>query len=241
MKAAVDLHIHSCLSPCAENDMTPGNIAGMAHIKGLDIIAVADHNAARNLLAVEACCAAMGVVLLPAIEVTTAEEVHALCYFPTVAAAMAMDARLDEVRLPIPHSEKLGLQQLIMDEDDNVLGEIKLWLPPAVGFTLDETVALAGELGGLVVPAHINRGSTGLLQALGFLPPDAGFAALEISPTAPAPLCDLGRYKILSSSDAHRLEDIAEREHFLELPDVSRQALFDALLAWQRRALRVSP
>ena len=84
----VDLHIHSCLSPCAEEDMTPANICGMAHIKGLDAIAVTDHNSARSLPYVKEAADYYGLILLPGIEVTTREEVHLLGYFPTVEAAV---------------------------------------------------------------------------------------------------------------------------------------------------------
>ena len=84
MRLFCDLHIHSCLSPCGDELMTPNNIAGMAMLKGLDAIAVADHNSARNLPALSKTCAAMGVLLLPAMELTTAEEAHLLSYFPTV-------------------------------------------------------------------------------------------------------------------------------------------------------------
>ena len=89
MRLFCDLHIHSCLSPCGDELMTPNNIAGMAMLKGLDAIAVADHNSARTLPARSRTCAGMGVLLLPAMELTTAEEAHLLSYFPTVEAALA--------------------------------------------------------------------------------------------------------------------------------------------------------
>ena len=89
----VDLHIHSCLSPCAEEDMTPANICGMAHIKGLDAIAVTDHSSARSLPYVKEAADYYGLILLPGIEVTTREEVHLLGYFPTVEAAVEAGGR----------------------------------------------------------------------------------------------------------------------------------------------------
>ena len=89
-----DLHIHSCLSPCGDDDMTPANIAGMAKIKGLDIIAVTDHNAARNLPAVQKCCEAYGLLLLPGMEITTKEEVHLLGYFDSVDTALRFGKEL---------------------------------------------------------------------------------------------------------------------------------------------------
>ena len=87
MKLNVDLHMHSCLSPCADDDMTPNNLVNMAWLNGLDAIAVSDHNTARNLPAVREVARERGIALLPALEVTTREEVHVLCYFPTVEGA----------------------------------------------------------------------------------------------------------------------------------------------------------
>lgn len=86
-----DLHIHSCLSPCGDDDMTPGNIVGMAAIKGLDVIAVTDHNSCRNCPAVLKLAEQYGVLAIPGMELTTAEEVHAVCLFSELSAAMEFD------------------------------------------------------------------------------------------------------------------------------------------------------
>ena len=86
-----DLHIHSCLSPCGSEDMTPYNIAAMAALKGLDVIAVTDHNSCKNCPAVLAAAKEYGVLALPGMELTTSEEVHAVCLFETLDAAMAFD------------------------------------------------------------------------------------------------------------------------------------------------------
>ena len=88
MEFFADLHIHSCLSPCGDKDSTPANICGMAKIKGLDIIALTDHNTARNLPAAREVCEAYGILLLPGMEITTREEVHMLGYFPSVECAL---------------------------------------------------------------------------------------------------------------------------------------------------------
>ena len=96
MNLFADLHIHSCLSPCGDNDMTPANILGMAVVKGLDAVAIADHNAARNLPAAQTVADAYGLLLVPAIEITTREEVHMLGYFPDVPTAVAFGAMLKE-------------------------------------------------------------------------------------------------------------------------------------------------
>ena len=104
-----DTHIHSCLSPCGDNDMTPANICGMAAVKGLQLIAVTDHNAAGNLPTAQKCAEAYGLLLIPGIEITTAEEVHMLGYFPDVPTAVEFGDFLRE-HLPVfSEAELAGL------------------------------------------------------------------------------------------------------------------------------------
>ena len=235
MNIAVDLHMHSCLSPCGDELMTPNNIVNMALIKQLDAIAVCDHNTARQLPAVAAVAEEAGLTLLPGIEITTAEEVHLLSYFATVEAALEFSDYIYAHLPPIPNrAEFFGVQQL-MDAEDEPTGEEPRLLLTALDLTLGELTRDINAAGGLAVPAHINRGSNGLLITLGLLPPDARFAALELSNASPAPACDLGAYKLLYSSDAHYLENISEREHFLNVPDGSREGLFQYLCACRSR------
>ena len=116
-----DLHIHSCLSPCGDALMTPNNIAGMAFIKGLDVIAVCDHNSARNLPAVKAAADRMNVLLLPGMELTTREEAHMLCYFRTVQACMAFGEAIYAHLAPTPNNERFFGRQQVMNERDEEL------------------------------------------------------------------------------------------------------------------------
>ena len=118
MNLYADLHIHSCLSPCGDQDMTPGNILGMAKIKGLDVVAISDHNAAGNLPAAQKIAEAYDLLLVPAIEITTREEVHMLGYFPSVEAAVSFGNMLKEHLPPKKNKPSLFGQQLIMNEDD---------------------------------------------------------------------------------------------------------------------------
>lgn len=229
MKCAVDLHLHSCLSPCADDDMTPNNIAGMAYVKQLDCIAVTDHNTALNLPAVQKVADAMGVVLLPGIEVTSREEVHVLTYFPTVDDAVDFGVMVYEHLPPLPNNKAIFGNQLILDEEDEVTGELDKLLIQATDLSIEEIARRCECAGGLCVAAHINRSSNSLLANLGFLPPRPVFAALEVYRAAPAPGVDTGTYKILYASDAHRLGDMSEREFFVELPERSTEALFGYL------------
>lgn len=119
----VDLHIHSCLSPCADDDMTPANICGMASIKGLDAIAVTDHNCARNLPYVKEAADAFHLILLPGMEITTREEVHVLGYFPTVEVAMEAGEFFASHLPPMKNRPAFFGRQLVVDTDDQVVDE----------------------------------------------------------------------------------------------------------------------
>ena len=229
MKLACDLHVHSCLSPCGDSLMTPNNIVGMAFIKQLDAIAVCDHNCARNLPAIREVADMMNVLLLPGMELTTREEAHMLCYFRTVEACVAFGERIYAHLPPVPNREAFfGRQQVMNAQDEEIAVEERL-LISALDLGFEECERLIHEAGGLCVPAHINRGSNGVLNALGFLPPGAHYDALEISKAVAMGPVDLTGYRLLESSDAHYLEDISEPENTLELPEKSAQALIDWL------------
>ena len=224
-----DLHMHSCLSPCGSDDMTPANICGMAHIKGLEMIAVTDHNTALNLPYVKRCADAYGLLLIPGMEITTKEEVHMLGYFPDVDTAVAFSEFLR------PHMPKgrnrpsfFG-NQLIMNEDDEVIREEDELLIGASDLPLGKLAELVRSYGGVPVPAHINRGSNGLLVNLGFVPEDAGFTAVEVSKKLPCPHTPQQGRVVLHSSDAHYLGDILEAEEKITLADRSPAAFLSYL------------
>lgn len=230
MNFFADLHIHSCLSPCGDNDMTPGNILGMAAVKGLDIVAISDHNAARNLPAAQKIADAYGLLLVPAIEITTKEEVHMLGYFPDVETAVDFGAMLKEHLPPKKNKPAFFGEQLVMDEDDQVIGQEDALLIGATDMPLEECAARVRQVGGVPVPAHINRGNNGLLVNLGFMPSAPAFTTVEVWRHLPCPLEPLENKHVLHSSDAHYLGDIQEPEFSLRLPEKS----VAALLNWMR-------
>jgi len=224
-----DLHIHSCLSPCGSDDMTPSNICGMAMLKGLGMIAVTDHNSARNLPAAQACADAYGLLLIPGMEITTREEVHLLGYFPTVDAALEFSEFLRGHMPPKKNRPSLFGNQLVMDEDDQVVAEEDALLIGASDLTLDELVRLIREAGGVPVPAHINRGSNGLLINLGFVPAHLNLTAVEVWRALPCAHTPQEGRVVLHSSDAHYLGDIQEAEISIELPERSVAAFLEYL------------
>ncbi len=208
--------------------MTPNNICAMARLKGLDAIAVCDHQSAGMLPALNACARRQGLLLLPGLEICSREEVHLLCYFEQLEDALAMgdwcSARLPQT---LNRPDYFG-HQWLMDEQDQVTGEEQRMLILALEVGLDEVCDQARALNGVPVPAHINRGSHGILGALGFLPPGNDFKTLEIVPALPCRM-DLSGFRQLYSSDAHRLGDIAEAVHSLPVARDSR-----AILDWMR-------
>lgn len=226
-----DLHIHSCLSPCAEDTMTPANIAGFAKLNGIDLIAVTDHNSALNLPAVQKACDAYGVQLLPGIEVNTQEEIHILTYFSNIKAALEMGRLLYEGLPELPYEREIWGRQLVLDEQDTLLHQPEKLLTGASAYNVYEIQALCHKLGGIAVPAHVDRDSYSLLSVLGFAPEDLPFAAYELHKPEHMlnKLVQAGRMpgdvQILSSSDAHRLEDIAEYPRELEKNSILMQLL----------------
>ncbi len=239
MSIAVDLHIHSCLSPCGDELMTPNNIVNMAKLKGLDVISVCDHNTAFNLPAINSVAERVGIAVLNGIELTTKEEVHLLSYFKCVNDAIDFGEFIYEHLPNMKNRPEYFGEQLKLNSDDDLIGIEEKLLISALDLSLDELVVLIDQYGGLAVPAHINRGANGLLQSLGFLPPNLKFAALELSKLLPAPI-DTGNYKLLFSSDAHNLSDIAEREHFLSINSSTSKAVFEYLVECKKRVYNAS-
>ncbi len=224
-----DLHLHSCLSPCGSDDMTPSNICGMAMIKGLNMIAVTDHNSARNLPAAQACADAYGLLLIPGMEITTREEVHLLGYFPTVDRALEFSEFLRAHMPKKKNKPSFFGNQLVMDEDDNVVAEEDELLIGAADLSLGELTKLIREAEGVPVPAHINRGSNGLLINLGFVPEDLHLTAVEVWRGLPCAHTPQEGCVVLHSSDAHYLGDIMEADVSIDLPERSVGAFLEYL------------
>lgn len=226
----VDLHIHSCLSPCADNDMTPANICGMAYIKGLQAIAVTDHNTARNLPYVKEAADHYGLILLPGMEITTREEVHLLGYFRDVETAVRVGEIFSSHLPPMKNKPDFFGHQYVTDTDDVIVAEEDRLLIGATDLDLSECTALIRENGGIAVPAHINRGSNGLLINLGFLPEEPVFNVVETSTQLPLNEKIVAGKLQLHSSDAHRLGDILEAVNDLPTERFSFGGLWETIL-----------
>ena len=217
-----DLHIHSCLSPCGDDEMTPGNIVGMGKVAGLDIMALTDHNTCRNCPAFIKQAERIGIVPVPGMELTTAEEIHVVCLFPSPESALAFEESLQSRRILIENRPGIFGRQIIIDEDDNIRGEEKYMLPNALNITVDEVPGKVSEFGGVCYPAHIDREANGIIAVLGTLPENPDFSCVEIKDkekdkelTEKYPHLKLKT--IIHSSDAHYLWDINGKDSFIEL------------------------
>ncbi|QBG46365.1 PHP domain-containing protein [Verrucomicrobia bacterium S94] len=180
MSYRADFHIHSCLSPCASLEMSPAAIVKAANAAGLNALALTDHNCTFNLPAFGAVCDRLGMECLYGMEVTSVEEVHILCLFDRLEVAMKMGALVYESLPDIPNRpEKFG-DQPIIDEEEGILGFAEKFLISASGFDVSTLVNEVHALGGLVIPAHIDRLVYGIIAQLGFLP-DESFDAVELT------------------------------------------------------------
>jgi len=229
-----DLHIHSCLSPCGDDDMTPANIAGMAAVKGLDVIAVTDHNSCKNCPAVLAAAREYGILAIPGMEITTSEEVHAVCLFEELGAAMDFDAYVYERLIPFPNKEEVFGRQLIYNKEDEICGTVPNLLINATNISFEGLWELVKGFGGVMFPAHVDKSANSLIANLGFIPPDSKFTTAEVKD-----LTKLHKVKrenpylegcrIISNSDAHYLEHIHEPELTLQAGEKSIRGVLEAL------------
>lgn len=227
MKLFYDLHIHSALSPCADDEMTPNNIVNMARLKGLDVIAITDHNAMDNLPAFVALTRNTPLLFIPGMEVQTKEDIHVLCLFETLEDIRDFNTALEPYRQRFPHRPERFGTQMVLDETDCPIGERpdSLLLSLTISFgTLREMTTTHH---GLFIPAHIGRASYSVLSQLGFLPPDSGITAIEINGTLSHD--PYAAYHILTNSDAHQLGDILEPIQSIEVEERSVKSIFDVL------------
>lgn len=229
-----DLHLHSCLSPCGDADMTPANIAGMAFVNGLDLIALTDHNTTGNCAALKKAAAQYGITVLYGMELTTDEEVHVVCLFADEQAATAWNATVYDRLMRIENNPDIFGHQIRMDATDGVLGEEPYLLINAVALSFEEIFGRVEALGGVAFPAHVDKNANSLLSNLGFVPPDSTFGAAELHDLSTLEgLCEQHPYfkncRILCNSDAHYLPDMHGREHCITVEDPSPAGILRCL------------
>lgn len=230
-----DFHIHSCLSPCGDKDMTPNNIVNMAALSGLNAIAVSDHNSVGNVRAAMEVAKEVGIAVVPGMEVETSEEVHILTLYPTIEAAEIAAGEVYKKLPDIKNRPEIFGEQIFMDQWDNIVGyEEKLLISPAA-MSVNELFDLVKSVGGIFIPAHVDRHSYSVLTNLGFIPDDIDIKSIEISRMTEdveaflSAREELLKYRVFRNSDAHYLADIAQAEAFLaenEVFDIFKKGSF---------------
>lgn len=216
--------------------MTPNNMAGMALLAGLQMIALTDHNSCKNCPAFVRVCEGYGLIPIPGMELTTAEDIHLVCLFDELEKAMAFDAEVTTRRIFIPNRPDIFGDQLILDETDQVIGSEEGLLTNATTLSLEEAEALVRYFGGASYPAHIDREANGIIAMLGTLPEQPVFWAAEFhdsSQISEYRRCHPVPERILIGSDAHYLQDIPDAANLISLegetPEQVRRSLIKLL------------
>lgn len=219
-----DFHIHSCLSPCADDDMTPNNIAGMGALAGLQVMALTDHNTCKNCPAFFKAAKKNGIIPIAGMELTTAEDIHMVCLFEKLENAMEFDEYIQTQRILIPNRTDIFGNQLIMDENDEVIGTDEHLLSNATMLTIEQIPDAVARFGGICYPAHIDRESNGVIATLGTFPDAPYFGCAEFHNkdkreiyTEQYPI--IADKLLLVSSDAHFLWDIRDKDQYFDVDD----------------------
>jgi PHP family Zn ribbon phosphoesterase len=241
-----DLHNHSCLSPCGSLDLSPRLMLEVGAAKGLKLMALTDHNSSLNCPAFAKLCPKYGIIPIFGMEATTSEEIHVLCLFTSLEASMAFNEYAYSILTPfLNNPEKTG-DQVYVDEEDNIEGEVEYYLVNPIDLSIDNIGAKVIEYGGIVIPAHVDRPAFSMTSQLGVLV-DGPWAALECVRIPPAlngsPLDTLG-FPLTTSSDAHYPQHIGRRPFEL---DVSTEELLpggfgtEAVMEVFKEALKKRP
>jgi PHP family Zn ribbon phosphoesterase len=209
-----DLHNHSCLSPCGSLDLSPRALLEIAAAKGVKLMALTDHNSSLNCPAFSRLAPRYNIIPLYGMEATTQEEIHVLCLFADLDAALSFGEFAYGIISPLPNDPEKTGDQVYVDEDDNIEGEAGYFLPGALDLSVDAIGGKAAEYGGVVIPAHVDRPAFSMTSQLGVVVPGP-WAALECVRLPPS--VDTLGYPLITSSDAHYPEHVARRPFELDI------------------------
>ena len=229
MNVYYDLHIHSCLSPCGDEEMTPNNIVNMCALKGLDVMAVTDHNHYGNVEVTYALAEEQGILCLPGLEVQTKEEVHVLCFFESLESLLAFGKDFESYRIKIVNNASFMGRQCFMNRDDEITGTFEYTLLTSMDLSMETLEKLVLKYDGVMVPAHVNRPSFSVYANLGFMPDNLGVKTVEAYKWLEIQERMVKGYKVIYNSDAHRLEFISEAVNAIEIEEKSVKAIIKYL------------
>ncbi|MDR0758854.1 MAG: PHP domain-containing protein [Treponema sp.] len=214
MALLADLHNHSCLSPCGSLELSPRVLLEIAAAKGIRVMALTDHNSSLNCPAFSRLAPRYGVVPLYGMEATTQEEIHVLCLFSFLDAALSFGEYAYTIITPFPNNPEKTGDQVYVDEEDNIEGEVEYFLPNALDLSVDALGGKAAEYGGILIPAHVDRPAFSMTSQLGVVVPGP-WAAIEC--VRLPPVVDTLGYPLTTSSDAHYPEHVARRPFNLDI------------------------
>jgi len=221
MKLKYDLHIHTALSPCGAEDMTPNNIVNMALLNDLDIIAITDHNSCENVRPVIEVARGTNLIVMPGIEIETKEEIHVVCLFSDMNSVYNVQ---DIVYRSLPERENVPNifgNQLIFNQKDDIIRQERKLLSFATDISIDQLRFIVEEHNGIMIPAHIDRASNSIISNLGIIPDSLKLETLEIS--RHTSLEDykekFSNYQLIQNSDAHDLGFIGICNQTIEVPE----------------------
>lgn len=226
-----ELHVHTVLSPCADVEMIPPFIVQTAVQSGITLIGITDHNSTANISAVLKAAKGSGVHVLPGMELQTQEEVHLLCLFDHLDQAREMQIHVDKHLPEIANDPEYFGEQFVVDETGEFIRRENRLLLNSAQIPLEKAVSLVHQFQGIAIPAHINRRAFGLIEMLGFIPPNIPFDAVEISNHV-EPKAYLAAQRIpitlpvIQSGDVHRLEEFGGKMMFdMHSPSISEISL----------------
>jgi hypothetical protein len=218
MSLLADFHNHSCLSPCGSLDLSPRVLADLAVLRGVKVLALTDHNSSLNCPAFAKVCPPRGILPIFGMEATTQEEIHVLCLFTSLQASLDFSEYVYSLLMPFLNNPDKTGDQVFVDEDDNIEGEVEYYLVNPLELSIDSIEAKAAEYGGIAIPAHVERPAFSMTSQLGVIV-RGQWTALECTRMPPMlngqPLDTLG-YPLITSSDAHYSEHVARRPFELD-------------------------
>lgn len=223
--------------------MIPPLIVAEAVKKGIQVIAITDHNSTYNVEAVQKAAKDQGLIVIPGMELQTREEVHVLCLFDTLDQISAWQIFIESTLPNISNKpDHFGEQFIVDDTGDFIRREERLLLSSS-SLSMKEAYAKVNELGGLFIPAHIDRKAFGLIQTLGLIPEDISIEGLEISSRitpdqAYQKFPQIRTYPIMQNGDVHYLDDFLGSS-VLEVEEIKISEIRKALLRQEKRSLRV--
>lgn len=234
-----DLHIHSCLSPCGDSDMTPNNIAGMAMLGGLELVALTDHNTTLNCPAFFEACEKLGIVPIGGMELTTAEDIHMVCLFPSLEKTMRFGETVAGHRMKIKNRPDIFGEQTVLDENDEVIGAVEDLLVAGTDLDIVSAYELVRDMGGAAYPAHVDKQSNGIITILGDFPVEPAFTTAEFHDLSKreeyaAKYPVLASLRCVTCSDAHYLHLMSEEPDKLPLSrdNMSDDELRNAVISY---------